>query len=80
MHEEGLSLGEEGSESQNNILEQNAIFFSQSESATADVSTSTLLGLRIKDFVDQKNIQLKHPVCFECFEEILKQLEYKVKS
>ena len=27
-----------------------------------------------------KNIQLKHPVCFECFVEILKQLEFKVKS
>lgn len=39
-----------------------------------------MLALRIKDFAEQKTIQLKHPVCFECFEEILKQLEYKVKS
>lgn len=39
-----------------------------------------MLGLRIKDFAEQDNIQLRHPVCFECFDEILKQLEYKVKS
>ena len=39
-----------------------------------------MLGLRIKDFADQENIQLRHPVCFECFDEILKQLEHKVRS
>jgi len=80
LHEEGLGLGEEGDGSQNSILEQDAIFFGQAEGATADVSSNTLRGLRIKDFAEQPSIQLKHPVCFECFEEILKQMEFKVKS
>ena len=86
QHEEGLELGEEdGDERQNNILEQDAIFFGQQEGAIANMSTTqthseTMLALRIKDFAEQKAIQLKHPVCFECFGEILKQLEYKVKS
>jgi hypothetical protein len=71
LHEEGLGIGE-SNDSQNNILEHDAIFFGQSDGAAADVSSSTMKGLRIKDFAEQKNIQLKHPVCFDCFEEILK--------
>ena len=41
-----------------------------------------MLSLRIKDFADLKNLQvkLKHPVCFECFDEILKNLDEKVKN
>ena len=38
------------------------------------------MALRIKDFAEQKSIQLRHPVCFECFGEILKNLEQKVKN
>lgn len=84
---------EDGS-NQANILEQDAIFFGADVNAqndkkdhneltmipTAHFSSDTLLALRIKDFANQSNIQLKHPVCFECFSEILKQLEDKVKS
>lgn len=63
-------------------MEQDAIFFGLEEGAAADLSSNTMKGLRIKDFSDlaTKNIQLRHPVCFECFEEILKQLEFKVKN
>lgn len=54
------------------------------DASTADFSSSIVKSLKIKDFADAvtaaKNIQLKHPVCFECFDEILKQLEFKVKS
>ena len=77
-----------------NILEQDAIFFGCDMNAqndkkdhadlemipTAHFSSDSLLALRIKDFANQQNIQLKHPVCFECFAEILKHLEDKVKS
>jgi hypothetical protein len=71
----------EGENIQGSILEQDAIFFGQADEInSSDFSSSTMLALRIKDFADQSNIQLKHPICFECFEEILKQQEYKVKS
>lgn len=58
QHEEGLELGEEdGDERQNNILEQDAIFFGQQEGAIANMSTTqthseTMLALRIKDFAE----------------------------
>ena len=44
------------------------------------MSSPATLALRLKDFSDQTNVFLKHPVCFECFGEILKQQEYKVQS
>ena len=65
---------------QNNILEQDAIFFGHSEGSTSNMSSESMVALRIKDFAEQKNIELKHPVCFDCFGEILNQLEYRVKS
>lgn len=64
-------------------MEQDAFFFGlQGAGSTADFSTQILKDLRIKDFADAvpKNISLRHPVCFECFGEILKQLEFRVKS
>ena len=69
--------GEAGLESgQSTILEQDAIFFGQQEASASNIGNDTILALRIKDFADEKkNIQLRHPVCFECFGEILKQLE-----
>jgi hypothetical protein len=61
-------------------LEQDAIFFGHSEGSASNMSSETMVALRIKDFIEQKNIELKHPICFDCFSEILLQLEYKVKS
>lgn len=45
----------------------------------AEVSKDSIKMLKIKDFLDDsrkgKQVALKHPVCLECFDEILKQLE-----
>lgn len=72
-----------GEDVDNSILEQEAYFFSLHDAgSSADFSTQILKDLRIKDFADAvpKNITLRHPVCLECFAEILKQLEFRVKS
>ena len=60
------------------MMEHDAIFFGGEPAA--DISSSTMLALRLKDFADLKTVQLKHPVCFECFEEVLKHLEGKVTA
>mmetsp|Transcript_12953 Transcript_12953/g.21914 ORF Transcript_12953/g.21914 Transcript_12953/m.21914 type:complete len:235 (+) Transcript_12953:218-922(+) len=39
-----------------------------------------LKSLKIKDLAEQQNIQLRHPLCFECFGEILAKLKFKIKK
>ena len=67
-----------------NIMDQDPYFFGLVEGSTADISNNIVKGLKIKDFAhlasESHNVQLRHPVCFDCFEEILKQLDFKVKS
>lgn len=36
--------------------------------------------LKIKDFAEQRNLALKQPVCFDCFTEILRQMETTVNA
>ena len=80
VEEERLALPEE--ERPESILNDQAIFFGQVQNELSNTSDQILLSLRIKDFADLKNlhVHLKHPVCFECFDEILKLLEEKVKN
>jgi hypothetical protein len=70
-------IGNDDDGDQKSIMDQDAYFFGiQEGGSSADFSSSIIKNLRIKDFADAvtvaKNIQLKHPVCFECFDEILK--------
>ena len=74
---EGIDQGDDEGQA-NQLMEHDAIFFGGEPAA--DISSSTMLALRLKDFADLKTVQLKHPVCFECFEEVLKHLESKVNA
>lgn len=72
-----------GDEVQDSVLEQEVYFFGlQDPGSSADISSHILKDLRIKDFADAvpKNVTLRHPVCLECFGEILKQLEFRVRT
>ena len=67
-------MAREGQPIQGSVLEEDAIFFGQADDiSSTDFNSKNMLTLRIKDFASEKNIQLKHPICFECFDEILKQ-------
>ena len=67
-------MAREGQPIQGSVLEQDAIFFGQADDiSSTDFNSKNMLTLRIKDFASERNIQLKHPICFECFDEILKQ-------
>jgi len=82
LDEEGVNMGGplDASNAKKGIMDQDALFFVE-QSGDADYSNETLRSLRIKDFADdQKQIQLKHPVCFTCFGEIIDHLDQKIKT
>lgn len=64
------------------ISEHQLYFFGLSGDA-ADQSYQAERDLKIKDLVECKNgqqsgLQLKYPVCFECFENIIRGMETKI--
>jgi hypothetical protein len=62
--------------------DQDLYFFGLSGDA-ADNSNQVDKDLKIKDLVDappNTQLQLRYPVCFECFDTIIKKLEWKIQG
>ena len=54
------------------LLEKSAIFFGLSDKA---IDFQDKNGVQIKDFESRpEEIELRHPICFQCFEEIIMML------
>ena len=58
------------------VFEQFAVCFDNFTDQSAQISRA----LKIKDFADNPNLVLKQPICFECFDEILKKLGDRVSA
>ena len=67
-------------------LDEHQLYFFGLSGDAADLSYQAERQLKIRDLVDsgdpankgESNLQLKYPVCFECFEFIIRGLETKI--
>ncbi len=61
-------------------MDDNELYFFGLSGDAADNSNQVDKDLKIKDLVECKSLQLKYPVCFDCFSTIIARLESKIQN